>query len=66
MSKKETNKLRSITNISRILNTRRVTRKQTAQSGPLVSHNIQLGTTHVTTNTVSYLVTTSISYITVF
>ena len=61
MSKKETNQLLPITNISKILNTQCTTRQQTKQFGPSVSYNIPLGTTHVSTNTVSYSLTTPLS-----
>ena len=62
MSKKETNKLLSITNISKTLNILRATRQKAEQSGPSVSQNIRLSTTHITSNTVSYPVTTPKSY----
>ena len=50
MSKNETNKLLSNTVIRESLNTRRVTRQQTAQTEASVSHKIPLYT-HVTTMT---------------
>ena len=50
MSIKETNKILSITNINKSLNTWCVTRQQTEAS---VSHNIPLGTHVNTTNTVA-------------
>ena len=37
-----------------MLNTKRITIKQTTQSKPSVSHNVQLGTTYVNTNPVIY------------
>ena len=49
MSRKETNKLLCTTNTSKSLNKRRVTRQQTTQTKISVSHDIPLGSTHITT-----------------
>ena len=49
MLKKESNQLVAITNINESLNTKRVTRHQSAQTKASVPLNITLGSTHVTT-----------------
>ena len=49
MLKKENNQLVSNTIMSESLNTRCVTRQQSAQNKPSVPLNIPLGSTHVTT-----------------
>ena len=58
MSIKETNKLISLTNISKSLNTLCVTRQKTSHTKASVSHNIPSDSTYVTTtvskSTVSY------------
>ena len=53
MLKNQTNKLLSIINITKLLNTGLVMRQQTTQCKALVSLNIPLGSMHVTTNMVS-------------
>ena len=57
---KKNNKLVSNTIISETLNTRRVTRQQSAQTEASVSHNIPLSSTHVTTTVIKSTVSYSI------
>ena len=54
MLKKESNQLVSIINISESLNTRRVTRQQSAQTNA----SVPLGSTYVTTKVVNLLLVT--------
>ena len=68
MSTKQTNKLLIITNTSKSLNTRRVTRQQSAQTEASVSHYIPLGSVHITTTVSKYTVSYSLclKYYTIF